>query len=136
MNDRFVQGAALPPSLGLCADLYAEVREIRLAMEKEVEKVQAREMELREHLIASLSKSDDTGVAGKTHRAQIVVKPEPKAEDWPAVQAFIQKSGRFDILQKRLAVTAVKDMWDAGEAVPGVGKVLVPSVSITKIPGR
>jgi len=61
------------------------------------------------------------------------MKEVPRAADWPKVHAFIQKTGRFDLLQKRLGEAAVKDMWDQGDDVPGVEKVSIPDVSITKI---
>jgi hypothetical protein len=127
------QGAPLPPSIGLCADLYSEVRELRLAMQKHTDAVKARETEIREHIIDNLSKSDDTGAAGKRYRAQIVTKDVPALKDWDRFTAFVMKSGRFDFLQKRVADKAVKDAWEEGLDVPGVEKFKTVDVSITKI---
>ena len=132
-SDPLAVGGVMPRSMGRCADLYSDVRSLRLAMEKEVEAIKAREHEIREHIIANLSKSDDTGAAGLRYRAQIVVKDVPRAVDWPAVHKYIQKSGRFDLLQKRLGEKAVMDMAEQGEAIPGIEVVKVPDVSITKI---
>jgi hypothetical protein len=126
-------GGPIPRSIGRTADLYNDVRQLRLAMEKEAEKVKARETELREYMIANLSKSDDTGAAGLRYRAQIVSKDVPRAADWAKVHAYIRKNDRFDLLQKRLGEKAVMDMWEQGEAIPGVEVVKVPDVSITKI---
>jgi hypothetical protein len=126
-------GGPIPRSIGRTADLYNDVRQLRLAMEKEAEKVKARETELREYIIANLSKSDDTGAAGLRYRAQIVSKDVPRAMDWAKVHAFIRDNDRFDLLQKRLGEKAVMDMWEQGEAIPGVEVVKVPDVSITKI---
>jgi hypothetical protein len=105
-------------SIGRTADLYNDVRQLRLSMEKEVEQVKKRETELREYIIANLSKSDDTGAAGLRYRAQIVSKDVPRAMDWSKVHAFIQKSGRFDLLQKRLGEKAVMDMVADGRPSP------------------
>lgn len=129
-------GGPMPQSMGRCADFYNDVRSLRLAMEKEMETVKAREHQIREHIIANLSKSDDTGASGLKYRAQIVMKDVPRAMDWSKVHAYIQKSGRFDLLQKRLGEKAVMDTFEAGEQIPGVEVVHVPDVSITKIPGR
>jgi hypothetical protein len=131
----------IPESIGRCADLYRDVRECRLAMAKEVEDVEAFERELKQHIIDNLSKSEDTGAAGLRFRAQIVTKTVPKimADDdnenvgWPQLHAYIVQTGRFDLLQKRLSDKAIKDMWEAGEVVPGVETMKVPDVSITKI---
>lgn len=123
----------MPPSIGLCADLYSEVRELRLAMQKHVDAVKARETEIREFIINNLSKSDDTGAAGKRYRAQIVTKDVPALKDWDAFTNFVIKSARFDLLQKRLSDRAVKDMWEEGQDVPGVEKFRTVDVSITKV---
>jgi hypothetical protein len=131
--DFLAKGAPMPKSIGLCADEYSRVRELRLAMQKEMESVKERETEIREYIIANLSKSDDTGAAGLKYRAQIVMKDVPKIADWQALTGYVMEHDRFDLLQKRLGEKAVSDMWEAGEAVPGVEKIHVPDVSITKI---
>lgn len=133
IRPEYTEGAALPASIGLCADLYAEVRELRLAMQKHVDAVKARETEIREHIIQNLSKSDDTGAAGKRYRAQIVRKEVPTLKDWNVFTSFLIKSGRFDLLHKRIADKPVKEMWEAGEDVPGVERFHTVDVSITKI---
>lgn len=130
---RFEKGHPLPRSIGLCADEYHEVRDIRLAMEKDVEKVKERETELREHIIGTLSKSDDTGAAGRFYRAQVLSKDAYRATDWGQVQSYIQQTGRFDLLQKRLGEKAVAEMYAAGELPPGIEHLTVPDLSITKI---
>lgn len=131
--DMLAVGAPMPRSIGLCADEFARVRALRLLMEKETEAVKAREGEIREHIITNLSKSDDTGASGLKYRAQIVVKVKPKLTDWAALTKTIQETGRFDLLQKRLGEKAVEDIWAEGFDVPGVEKMNIPEVSITKI---
>ena len=134
MTDYLKQGAPMPPSLGGCADLYHDIRELRLAMEKEIEPFKAREAEVREFIIENLSKGADTGVAGKRYRAQIVSMLKVNVIDWGVVYAWIRKNDRFDMLQKRLADTAVKDWMEQEDRVlPGTEKLTVPEVSITKI---
>lgn len=126
-------GDPMPKSIGLCADEYASVRELRLAMEKLVASVKERETEIKEHIIRELPKSDNTGAAGKKYRAQIVTKDQPTLRDWDAFTAYVAKYNRFDMLTKRLADKAVKDTWEAGEAVPGIEKFKTVDVSITKL---
>lgn len=131
---RLEKGYPLPPSIGLCADEYSEVRALRLAMEKEVEAVKARESEIRNHIIENLSKSSDTGAAGLRFRAQIVQKRTYRVTEWPVLWSWIRKNDRFDCLQKRLNETAAKDFEEAEKrALPGCEPVTVPDVSITKI---
>lgn len=128
------KGSPMPASIGRCADFYHVVRTLRLAMEKEVEAIMARESEIKQYIIDNLSKSADTGAAGLTHRAQIVMSDEVKVNDWGVIHAWIRKNDRFDMLQKRLTKTAVAD-WMAEEkrVLPGTEIIHVPTVSITKI---
>ena len=125
-------GQPLPKSIGICADLYHDVRELRLSMEKEVEAVKARENEIREHIINNVT-AGDTGAAGQRYRAQIVVKVTPKITDWNKVCDFIYVNNRFDLVQKRLGEKAVEELWADGVDIGGVEKMNVKMVSITKI---
>jgi hypothetical protein len=133
VKQEYQTGAPLPTSIGLCADLYAEVRELRLAMQKLVDDVKARESEVREHIINSLSKSDDTGAAGKRYRAQVVTKLKPALKGWDEFTRWVALTGRFDLLQKRMNERAVLDMLEEGESVPGVERFNAVDVSITRI---
>lgn len=129
----------IPASYGRCADLYKAVQALRLAMEKEAEEVKSFESKLKDHMINGLSASDDTGASGLKYRVQIVTKDVPRvdteAEDggWPKLWAYIAKTGRFDLLQKRLGEKAVAAFWEQGETIPGVVKFRAKDVSITKI---
>lgn len=135
-TDPLALGAPLPKSLGRCADLFHDVRELRLLMEKECAAIKARETEIQEHVIRSLPKGD-TGASGLRYRAQINTDDKPQVSDekggWPALWAHIQKTGDFDLLQKRLGEKAITDRWEQGVAIPGVAVVHVPKLSITKI---
>lgn len=150
MPDYMTLGGPMPGSLGGCADLYHDLRELRLMKEKAAEAVAAREREVREHLIASLDKSraegGNTGAAGKRYRVQIKDKTVYTVKDWSIFHSWIRKNDRFDMLQKRLSDKAVADwveeqkiLADAQQdptlarLLPGTEKVLVPEVSVTKI---
>lgn len=131
---RLDKGYPMPQSIGRCADEYKEIRDIRLAMENEAERVKERETELREHIIDSLAKSPDTGAAGLRYRAQLVMKRTFKANDWDVLRSWIRKNDRFDMLQKKLSEKAVAEFFEAeGRVVPGVEAIDVPSLSVTKI---
>ena len=133
MKESYIKGSPIPESVGRTADLYAEVRELRLAMESEVNDVRARETELRESIIERLSSSDDTGASGLRYRAQIKKKTKPKPADWEKIYDYIVKHDRFDFLQKRLSDKAVMDVMEEEGSVPGVEKIHIPDVSITKV---
>lgn len=131
----FREDAEPPASLGACVDLYHEVKELRLQMEKQLAGgVKALENALKEHLIANLSKSDDTGVAGRRYRAQVVTARKVKVADWGVLHSWIRKNDRFDMLQKRLADTAASDWIDQEKRIlPGCEIVNIPDLSVRKI---
>lgn len=134
MHERFKLGGPNPESLGGMTDLYAEVRDLRLAMQKATDEVKARETELYKMILAALSESPDTGAAGARYRVQMVKKTFTNAKDWPALHAFIQQHGLFELLQKRLSDKAVQDLFDQyGQLPPGVEQTEVDSLSFSKI---
>jgi hypothetical protein len=142
-NEMLKVGAPLPQSMGRCADLYHDVRELRLAMEKEVAAIAEREAEIKTHIVNNLSTSEDTGAAGLRYRAQLVTKRKPiigpvsdeyPQGGWGILCSWIRKNDRFDMLQKRLSDKAVMD-WQEQEkrVLPGIEMMNVKDVSITKI---
>lgn len=122
-----------PKALGACADKLFQLRELRLAKQKEAELIEAEEKALKEHLINTLPKSEANGVAGKVARVSIVTKPVPQVKDWDKFYAHVKKTGQFELMQRRLSDTAIKERWEAGKAVPGVESFNVVTVSINKV---
>ncbi len=128
----YEKGAELPKSVGACADLFKEVESLYRDMKSETDDVYERLGEIREHIIANLSKSDDTGASGLKYRAQVKSEAKPKAADWDKIYAYITKHKRFDLLQRRLSEKAVMELYEA-EGMPGIERIHVKKVSITKI---
>lgn len=127
-------GEEFPESLGELVDFYHDLRDLRLAMEKEVAPVAERERQAKALILARLSEADGvTGVAGTRYRAQRVEKRVPAVKDWAALYAWVAETGRFDVMQRRLANKAVTDMWEADEDVPGVDAAIAVDLSVTKI---
>ncbi len=122
-----------PKTLGACADRVYQLRQQRLTAQKVVEGIQAEETALREHLIATLPKSQASGVAGKLARVTIETKVVPQVADWPKFYAYVKKTGSFDLLQRRLTDGAVKERWEAGQKIPGVQTFNAVTVSINKV---
>lgn len=123
----------IPKLLGAAVDLLYTTRQTRLAEQKGIAEYKVIETAIQEHLIAELPKSQATGTSGKLANARIVTQAAPAVEDWDLLYAYVRKHKRFDLLQRRLNEEAVKEMWDNGEAVPGVGVFNVVKVSVTKI---
>lgn len=125
--------------LGQVVDGYKAIRDVRLAMAKEVEAVEAVERSFKQHLIDTLDKRDEKGVFGLLYKAQHKVKRIPKikadgeSDGWGDFWQFVFETGRTDLVQKRLNDRAVMDTLEAGETIPGVETMLVSEISVTKI---
>lgn len=133
-----VKGQKIPKSLAECADLLFTTKALRLAKEKEAENLKSMETALKEHLIQNLPKSQASGIAGKLARVTIGTKTVPIAKDWDKLNAYILKEGKknpgvFSLYQRRLGEATIKEMWEAGKAVPGVEAFDLPTVSINKL---
>ena len=122
-----------PKTLGACADRVYQLREKRYAAQKTVDLIQAEETALKEHLINTLPKSEATGAAGKLARVTSVTKDVPQVEDWDLFYKYVKRTGEFDLLQRRLATTAVEARLDVKKKVPGVKLFRAVTLSITKV---
>jgi hypothetical protein len=93
---------------------------------------------LDDYFIATLKVGESSGVQGMSSRTQISedIIPVVAAADWPKVYAYIKRTGSFELLNKALNRTAVRERWDAKKQVPGVGKFIAKKVSCTKLSGK
>ena len=56
----------------------------------------------------------------------------PSLEDWDALSEYILETGQTFLLERRVAVTAFRDLLGAGEAIPGVSPIEKRSLSLRK----
>ena len=120
-------------SIAALADAFGNYREARLAQEKVAASLKERETALSTYLVDNIPKSDATGVIGKVWGAVIKSKTVVQVTDWDAFWSYVFKSKRQDLLQRRVGDAAIKEIWEAGKAVPGVGRIDVPTVSLSKV---
>lgn len=119
--------------LAQAVDEYYTTRELRLRKQKDIEELQKKEHELKAFLIENIGKSDAMGVCGKLMRATIKTTEVPSAKDWPSIYEYVRKHKAWDLLQRRLSVTAIRERWNDGVEVKGVERVLVPDISLTRL---
>lgn len=123
----------IPKTIGACADLLYETKNKRLALQKQVDELAAFESSLKEHIINTLPKSDQTGAAGKVAKVSVVTKEIPQVQDWEAFYKHVKKTGDFELMQRRLADKAIQERWEHGKKVPGVGVFTAVTVSLNKL---
>lgn len=123
----------IPKTIGSCADLLYETKAKRLALQKQVDQLEAEEKDLKDHIINTLPKSQASGVAGKVARVSVTKKSVPQVKDWPKFFTHLKKTGEFELLQRRLNESAVSERWEAKKKIPGVEAFEVVTVSLNKI---
>lgn len=123
-----------PKSMGACADKLHDLKTKRLAGQKLVDEVAAEESALKTYIIDNLPKTD-SGASGMYYRVAVVNKQVPQldTEHEEDFYKFMAKSKRWDLMQKRLSVTAIQEMLDAGKTVPGIKMFQTTTVSLNKI---
>lgn len=120
--------------LGALADELYETREARLALQKQIDALAAREKEIKDYLIDTLPKSDASGISGVKARVTIVVKEQPTVTDKQAFWDYINDHEAYELVQVlRPSVPAIKERWENGEEIPGIDKFNAVTVSINKV---
>jgi hypothetical protein len=114
---------------------YVMQRDARLAKDKEAAELKEIETALKQELMDTLRALGISTVGDSQRNYSLVTKLEPQADDWARIRDHIRKTGEFELMYQRLNNTAVKERWDRGEEVPGVGKFPVDTLSITKAKG-
>jgi hypothetical protein len=110
---------------------YISVRAQRLA--KDAESMEIKEFEdVLKNAIISKYKEQGIKTLGSTNGiVKMTTLIEPVAQDWVPIWAYIRETGQFDLLHKRLANLAVKERWEAGVELPGVGRAEVFKLSVS-----
>lgn len=122
-----------PKTIGACADRLYTLKSEKSKAQAAVDKLDAEEKFIKNHIINTLPKSEATGVAGKLARVTVITAEVPQVKDWTAFYAYVKKTNSFDMLQRRLSEAAVRERWDSKKAVPGVEAFAVTKVSLNKV---
>jgi hypothetical protein len=112
-------------------NLYG-MRESRLMIERQVKAMKADELAMRNEIFEWLAANNLKKASGTVATASIQVSAVPLVEDWDTFHIHIQQTGEFDLLQKRISVTAWRARSEDGIIVPGVSKVEDVDISLTK----
>lgn len=111
---------------------YISVRAQRLNLEKEAATVEEVEKELSKTIIAKMREGDLKALGASGGLVKLQETEEPVAENWEEIWKYIKEKDAWELLHKRITVTAVRERWEDGEAVPGVGKITKYKLSVSK----
>lgn len=123
----------MPTTLGATIDLLWSLREERKSAEVIVNEIKEKEAAVEAHLMNNFDKSGLDGAKGKYGLATLKRSTVADVTDWPAFYAYIQKNKAWELLQKRPAITAIRERWDANKVIPGLEPKEVIQLSLTKV---
>lgn len=119
--------------MGALADELHEIRDARLAVSKLADAIKAEEQRITDHIIETVDANSEGGVIGKRFKATIVRESKPVVDDWDKFYEHVRKTKSFDLLNKALNAGSVKERWEDGKEVPGVGSFQAKKLSVTKV---
>ena len=123
----------IPKTKGALVDRLYEVKQQRLALQRQVAAIQEEETALAEAVINTLPSSDLTGIVGKVGKATVVVGETYQVENWDALYKYVVKNKAFELLQRKLSTKAIEERIESGNKIPGVKKFKYKKVSISKV---
>lgn len=123
----------LPKALGAKVDLFFELQEQRLALERQADKIHEQERFVRDHLIEAIPKLELDGARGRIGQVALKHVTMPSLADSERFYQHVQKTGEFDLLQKRLNEGACRERWEQNKVIPGVQQLGVIKLSVSRL---
>jgi hypothetical protein len=121
-----------PQSIGEAVDLLYEKRAARLLIERDAADLKKIEGALKAHIIQKLGEQTLEGAKGKLATATITYSDEAIVKDWVMLRAYIIAEDAWEMVQKRVSITALRERWKNGVAIPGVEKYQDTDLSLVK----
>ena len=123
----------MPKTLGATIDLIwtleQEIKEAEAAIKPLKEKQKA----LEEYLMSNFERQGIDGSKGKLGAASIRRSTVAEVVDWIPFYEYMRKNKAYDLMQKRISVTACRERWDSGKEIPGVAQKQIETLSITTV---
>lgn len=133
---RKVAEAIAPSKLGEIVDEMFDLREQKRKLDAEVAQISALYAEKETLLMARLEDEKTDKAAGKKATVSITTSIVGDVEDWSAVEAFVKKTGNFQLFQRRIADAAYRELLESlkGKPVPGIKEFHKKRVNLRVIP--
>lgn len=112
-------------------DAYISIRAQRLQLDRQAAEVKEQEETLKEHLISSFRTSGTTALGGQAGLVKMTKTIEPDPTNWDELYIYIKANDAWELLHKRVGSQAVKERWEAGEEIPGIGRREVYKLSVS-----
>jgi hypothetical protein len=120
--------------IGKYIDDMIAIRGEKKYHEAEIKRLDAQLGQMEAELMQEMIKQGTTeakGVYGKATFNEKVLYPQ--VEDWSILHNFIQETGYFDLLHKRMSLTNYRQLAEANQDPPGVLRNYVSEISLRSL---
>ena len=112
-------------------DAYAALRSERLDAQRALDKLKEEEIKLHDEIMGLLLEMGSSQMGGISHVAKINSSIVPTVVDWEALDEYTRENGIA--LFKTVSPAAARELWENGVEIPGVSKVEVFKLSVSKV---
>lgn len=121
-----------PENLPGIIDRLSQLRDQKRELEKEVKEIEDAMVELKDTLIARMQKEGFNSARASNATATLTSAIVPDVKDWDELYGYIFDNNAFHLLQRRPSVGAFRELFNAGEKIPGVAPFEKWDISLTK----
>lgn len=117
-------------TLGELIDYKGDNRKDLSDANRVVKELTSHREEIDAALLKKLDAADTTRGANKNASVSISEEIVPHVEDWDAVYDYIQASGDFSLLQRRMSAAAYRELVQTTTKVPGINSRTVRKINM------
>ena len=124
------------PDLGKQIDQLYKLQQKRLAAQRKVDEIKRDEVALDAEIRTALLDARLTAAKGKTASFSVTTETIAQVDDWSAFHQWIADHDAFDLLQRRVAHGAYRELLESGAAPDGAHPEKILKSSIRKAGAR
>ncbi len=132
--------SSYPKTVGGCVDRlyklkqsFAEETAAIAKIQKKLDKKKANFKALEDHIFDTIKKDKLDGAIGRIAKVKINRRASPIIENREKLEKHLKKHPEDMCVFGGLASRTVKEMWEDGKAIPGLGKFVNISLSLNKV---
>lgn len=123
----------LPNHESAIIDLLYAAQQERYMLQHITARLEKIETACEDWLRDEINLKERQGGSGKIARIEIEPVRTPKMDDFLKFFAYARKVNDPSLLEQRFSKAAVKERWEHGKAVPGIGAITVKKIHIHKV---
>lgn len=127
---------AVPKVLGEAVDLVVELDELKKQIEAQAKLVAAAKQELEGHLLGHMNNANLEALRGQRAQVSIQEHIDAEIEDYEEFCAFVHKRKAYHLFQKRLSITAIRELWSEKKVVEGIKPRRRVALHLTKLKAK